>query len=626
MRKIHIFGDSHSDNTFKDIEVKYPIKINHIGPITAHKVGRDKINMLELSDVKNNDICIFCFGEIDARCHVGKQINELGRKEDEVLLDLVTRYFDTLKKNFVEGVSQNKTLHFFVMSILPPPYNDVFASKTYPFVGSELERRSWVIKLNGLMKRECEKNNFGYFDVHSLYKDNNEMLVRDLSDGYVHIRDRKLVKMYLDHLLANFKDEPKQKKIFTFGDFHAVSSFQNVSCPYPIQMNYLGKDNAVSMGEFSQKNYLDITKFGVEEDDICVFHFGETDVRSIFHSKDVNKEDMDLVVNSLCKSYIDSVLENKSKYKKLTCTIMSVIPPAHKEFSTENKAVPFNGSDQKRAEWTRMLNTRLRKMCVAHNLDYLDIYALYVDSDGMLERRFKDDHVSIKNTELVSFEIKRYLEMLGFNGDYFVQREIKKIVNTFKITHAIETGTHLGFSTYFLSNYIDYVNTIEYVNEHLLKAVGNLRKRNNVGLHEGDSPIVIEQILKNSKSELKIFYLDAHWQEEFWPLLNEIKVIGKYLFDNAIIVIDDFFVPNRSYNFDRYRGQPNNLEFIKEALTHAYSEYVYYYNDRADRWEFGQKGNPVGKIYIFPKKIFKEYGLIETDFYKLDNGVPYSIL
>lgn len=94
---IHVIGDSHSSE-FSGIKDCF---IHHIGPRTMYRVGRNGLKILNFKDynVSENDLVILTFGEIDVRCHIGKQVDFHGRELDEVLSTLVSNYLNTVLEN-----------------------------------------------------------------------------------------------------------------------------------------------------------------------------------------------------------------------------------------------------------------------------------------------------------------------------------------------------------------------------------------------------------------------------------------------------------------------------------------------------------------------------------------------
>lgn len=180
---IYTHGDSHATTTFNDIE---NIKKNTVVERTMYATSQGKTSFIK--NVKPKEYVIWCFGEIDVRCHIKKQ-ERLGRNVDEVISSLVKDYVDHI-------IQTQKKYHYncFIMSIVPPAYDGSKPNKAYPFEGTDEERKSYTIKLNALLEKACIKNNFKFFNVYDLYKDENGMLNRALSDGHVHIKDTTLVK------------------------------------------------------------------------------------------------------------------------------------------------------------------------------------------------------------------------------------------------------------------------------------------------------------------------------------------------------------------------------------------------------------------------------------------------
>src|ERR1700693_2016279 len=132
----------------------------------------------------------------------------------------------------------------------------------------------------------------------------------------------------------------------------------------------------------------------------------------------------------------------------------------------------------------------------------------------------------------------------AFNSDPFSGPVIEKLIKVFDCKVAIETGTYHGVTTRWLSDRVSRVYSIEIdkVRHDLVKSF--LESRNqNVTICLGSSEKWLDKILQEvNKTSPVFFYLDAHGND-YWPLRDEIKTIGKYCHDNAIIVIDDFKVP-----------------------------------------------------------------------------------
>ena len=93
----------------------------------------------------------------------------------------------------------------------------------------------------------------------------------------------------------------------------------------------------------------------------------------------------------------------------------------------------------------------------------------------------------------------------------------------------------------------------------------------------GSSPDLLKDLLPSLQHERILCYLDAHWNE-YWPLLDEIKEIGKTHRDNCIIVVDDVLVPGRKdIPFDSYHDHPCSHEYVKSQLQEVFTEYQYLY-------------------------------------------------
>lgn len=184
---IYSFGDSHSDNTFRGTGVN----INKRMGMTMHRVGRDKV---ALPTIKDGGKVIWCFGEIDVRCHIHKQ--RADRPLEEIIGTLATAYIENV---VLQTSLQNCTS--LVMSVIPPAYKENSReNKEVPFLGSDEERCQYTILLNQKLKNLCEKEGIQYLDVYSLLVDVNGMLTRELSDGHVHVGNTAPIEQHLKEI------------------------------------------------------------------------------------------------------------------------------------------------------------------------------------------------------------------------------------------------------------------------------------------------------------------------------------------------------------------------------------------------------------------------------------------
>jgi len=138
------------------------------------------------------------------------------------------------------------------------------------------------------------------------------------------------------------------------------------------------------------------------------------------------------------------------------------------------------------------------------------------------------------------------------------------------LTCFVETGTHIGRSALWASNYFDVVYTIELDKEYYDKAKALFASRcwkDNIIQYLGDSVEVLPEII--GKTGNSFFFLDAHWSNDLPyhrpklinPILNEIELILSSVFVH-VIIIDDFRL------FRVTPGWPSIEEI--EAITDKY--------------------------------------------------------
>jgi hypothetical protein len=131
------------------------------------------------------------YGEVDVRCHIGKQI-ELGRSEKDICLELVRRYFNTIEKT----IRQYKAI--IIVGISPPvDPNDHTHGDHVPFVGTNEDRVRYTQIMNTLLKEYSAKYRYIYFNPYDFYTREDGCLKYELSDNCLHIGDNR-------HFLGQF--------------------------------------------------------------------------------------------------------------------------------------------------------------------------------------------------------------------------------------------------------------------------------------------------------------------------------------------------------------------------------------------------------------------------------------
>ena len=188
---IHTIGDSHSMYGWSGI-------INHhLSACLCYSFGREKMNRCDIRNfnIKDGDTIIFCFGEIDCRCHIYKHITETTSYQD-VINNIIDNYFEAIKLNL--SSSQIKLKNICVYNVVPPvqKYN-TSENPEYPFLGTDEERLQYVLYFNKKLKEKCIENYYIFFDIYDHYTDEYGFLRKDLSDGHVHISNGIYIENFI---------------------------------------------------------------------------------------------------------------------------------------------------------------------------------------------------------------------------------------------------------------------------------------------------------------------------------------------------------------------------------------------------------------------------------------------
>lgn len=210
--------------------------------------------------------------------------------------------------------------------------------------------------------------------------------------------------------------------------------------------------------------------------------------------------------------------------------------------------------------------------------------------------------MSIKS-KYKNFKEIYFPEFIQLHGDLMLQKKVIEVINKFKPTSIIETGTYVGNSTlFFINNFDSCVYTCEIQEDYYLKAKKKLENYN-VEVYNIDSIGFLKMLIKrNVLGDKPFFFLDAHWGDK-WDLDKEVRLITDN-FKNCVILIDDFKVPNDRFNFDTYGIKECSMELIKPFLNKD-RKYTFYYpnydSDKAFSKSVPHHPSLTGYVFIFQK-------------------------
>lgn len=201
---IHTFGDSHSRTDgvagwdFCDDVISH-----WLGAILCYSFGRDKLKRCNINkdeyNLKDGDTVVFSFGEIDCRCQIHKYITQ-DNSYQKIIDEIINGYESAIKTNLdnCKINLKNVCIHNVVPTV--EKYN-TYENPDYPYLGSDQERKNYVIYFNKCLKDICQKNDWIFIDVYTYYSDENGFLNKSLSDGNVHIKDGKYLKEFVNTYL-----------------------------------------------------------------------------------------------------------------------------------------------------------------------------------------------------------------------------------------------------------------------------------------------------------------------------------------------------------------------------------------------------------------------------------------
>ena len=188
---IHTFGDSHCNAGWSRIP---GVKRHHMGPVLCYSIGtKDELLDLQGYGVADGDVVVFCFGEIDCRCHIQKHVSK-ERTHERVIDEIVDKYLRAIQRK-VKSLSGVKTCVYNV----PPAVHKAttWQHPQYPYLGTDEERRTYVEYFNGRLRQRCPEFGYVFFDIYDQCVDEEGFLLPEISDGVVHITDATIIGRFL---------------------------------------------------------------------------------------------------------------------------------------------------------------------------------------------------------------------------------------------------------------------------------------------------------------------------------------------------------------------------------------------------------------------------------------------
>jgi hypothetical protein len=200
---IHCIGDSHSAvfSGKEEMQPIWPIPSNDISPyFRSYRIGAatayqlaNKIPIIDsiINSRVNKDVdkVLFCFGEVDIRAHLKKQMEVKNEPITSIVRECVDRYFDVIQHYKNMGIDM----------LVWGPIASWHDSKKYtggPSFGTNIERNNITKEFNDYLKELCSKNNIGFVSIfYDMVNSNNETIPTFLDDwdgSHIHLSQRSM--------------------------------------------------------------------------------------------------------------------------------------------------------------------------------------------------------------------------------------------------------------------------------------------------------------------------------------------------------------------------------------------------------------------------------------------------
>lgn len=211
----------------------------------------------------------------------------------------------------------------------------------------------------------------------------------------------KMIKTIGDsHSCYTFISTYKKKSLNPHAHVYDVEyKNKNMSTNLIISCNWLGPITMHRIG----RDGFDFDKYITDNSDLLIIFFGEIDIRMHILKQAQSGRTEEEVLNTLVENYIKRILENK---KTNNFVISAVTPAAYAKFTGNN-----NGSDEKRSAWTKIVNSKLQKLCIQHKLSFFNPYIQYEDDNGMLINALAD-RVNFNHIEETKHSLNELIKLI----------------------------------------------------------------------------------------------------------------------------------------------------------------------------------------------------------------------
>jgi hypothetical protein len=118
-----------------------------------------------------------------------------------IIDEIISDYIEAIQLNV--KVFNNKLKNVCIYNIPPTIRKKIEHSPDNPFplLGTDEERKQYILYFNKILEQKCTENNFTFFDVYNHYVDEEGFLRTELSDGGIHIKNGVYIQKFIDEYL-----------------------------------------------------------------------------------------------------------------------------------------------------------------------------------------------------------------------------------------------------------------------------------------------------------------------------------------------------------------------------------------------------------------------------------------